>query len=54
VANTWGYGALTNSYNDIRNAKTIMIMGGIPPKRILYRCNTFWKVRGSPRQYDRD
>jgi formate dehydrogenase major subunit len=30
VANTWGYGAQTNSYNDIRNAKTIMIMGGNP------------------------
>jgi formate dehydrogenase major subunit len=28
VANTWGYGAMTNSYNDIRNAKTIMLMGG--------------------------
>src|SRR5262249_11684309 len=28
--NTWGYGAMTNSYNDIRNAKTIMIMGGNP------------------------
>lgn len=27
VANTWGYGAMTNSYNDIRNAKTIMFMG---------------------------
>src|SRR5215471_12894844 len=23
VANTWGYGAMTNSYTDIRNAKTI-------------------------------
>jgi formate dehydrogenase major subunit len=30
VANTWGYGAMTNSYNDIRNAKTMMIMGGNP------------------------
>src|SRR6188508_713537 len=30
VANTWGYGAMTNSYNDIRNAKTLMIMGGNP------------------------
>ncbi len=30
VANTWGYGAQTNSYNDIRNAKTIIIMGGNP------------------------
>lgn len=27
VANTWGYGAMTNSYNDIRNSKTIMFMG---------------------------
>jgi len=30
VANTWGYGAMTNSYNDIRNAKTLIIMGGNP------------------------
>jgi formate dehydrogenase major subunit len=30
VANTWGYGAMTNSYNDIRNSKTIVIMGGNP------------------------
>ena len=27
VANTWGYGAQTNSYNDIRKAKTIIFMG---------------------------
>ena len=30
VANTWGYGAMTNSYNDIRNAKTLLIWGGNP------------------------
>ncbi len=30
VANTWGYGAMTNSFNDIRNAKTLIIMGGNP------------------------
>jgi formate dehydrogenase major subunit len=30
VANTWGYGAMTNSYNDIRKSKTIIIMGGNP------------------------
>jgi formate dehydrogenase major subunit len=30
VANTWGYGAMTNSYNDIRNAKTLIIWGGNP------------------------
>jgi formate dehydrogenase major subunit len=30
VANTWGYGAMTNSYNDIRNSKTLIIWGGNP------------------------
>jgi formate dehydrogenase major subunit len=30
VANTWGYGAMTNSYTDIRNAKTQVVMGGNP------------------------
>ncbi|MBX6744896.1 MAG: molybdopterin-dependent oxidoreductase, partial [Acetobacteraceae bacterium] len=30
VANTWGYGAMTNSYNDIRNSRTMLIMGGNP------------------------
>src|SRR5262252_2757847 len=30
VANTWGYGAMTNSYNDIRNTKTLVVMGGNP------------------------
>jgi formate dehydrogenase major subunit len=30
VANTWGYGAMTNSFNDIRNSKTLIIMGGNP------------------------
>ncbi len=27
VANTWGYGAMTNSYNDMRNAKSTMYIG---------------------------
>ena len=30
VANTWGYGAMTNSYTDIRNTKTQINMGGNP------------------------
>src|SRR3981189_875427 len=30
VANTCGSGALTNSYNDIRNSKTLVIMRGNP------------------------
>jgi len=30
VANTWGYGAMTNSYTDIRNSQTQIIMGGNP------------------------
>jgi formate dehydrogenase major subunit len=30
VANTWGYGAMTNSFNDIRNSKTLVVLGGNP------------------------
>jgi len=30
VANTWGYGAMTNSYNDIHNSQAIFIIGGNP------------------------
>ncbi len=30
VANTWGYGAMTNSYNDIHNSRSIFIIGGNP------------------------
>lgn len=27
VANTWGYGAMTNSFNDMQNAKAVMYIG---------------------------
>ncbi len=30
VANTWGYGAMTNSYNDIHNSRAILEIGGNP------------------------
>ncbi|OUD15070.1 formate dehydrogenase subunit alpha [Thioflexithrix psekupsensis] len=30
VASTWGYGAMTNSYNDMHNSKAILIIGGNP------------------------
>ncbi|WP_075217663.1 formate dehydrogenase subunit alpha [Mongoliimonas terrestris] len=30
VANTWGYGAMTNSYNDIQNSRCLVIIGGNP------------------------
>ena len=30
VANTWGYGAMTNSYNDIQNSKALLVIGGNP------------------------
>ncbi|HET8849314.1 MAG TPA: formate dehydrogenase subunit alpha [Marinobacter sp.] len=30
VANTWGFGAMTNSYNDMHNSKAILIIGGNP------------------------
>jgi len=30
VANTWGYGAMTNSYNDIHFSKSILLIGANP------------------------
>ncbi|MCI0508901.1 formate dehydrogenase alpha subunit [Chromohalobacter marismortui] len=30
VANTWGYGAMTNSLNDIQNSKSILFIGSNP------------------------
>ena len=30
VANTWGYGAMTNSMNDIHHSRAILIIGGNP------------------------
>ena len=30
VGNTWGYGAMTNSYNDIQLSKCLVIIGGNP------------------------
>ncbi len=30
VANTWGYGAMTNSYNDIHNSQSILMIGSNP------------------------
>lgn len=30
VANTWGYGAMTNSYNDIHNSQAMFVIGGNP------------------------
>ena len=30
VANTWGYGAMTNSYNDIHNSRSVLLIGSNP------------------------
>ena len=30
VANTWGYGAMTNSFNDIHNSKLVFLIGSNP------------------------
>ena len=30
VANTWGYGAMTNSYNDIHNSRCMILLGSNP------------------------
>ncbi len=32
VANTWGYGAMTNSMNDMRHAKCLFFIGSNPPE----------------------
>jgi len=40
VANTWGYGAMTNSYNDMQNTKCAMYIGSNAPRRTRCRCCT--------------
>jgi formate dehydrogenase major subunit len=40
VANTWGYGAMTNSYNDMQNSKARCTSARTPPRRIRCRCCT--------------
>jgi formate dehydrogenase major subunit len=44
VANTWGYGAMTNSYNDIHNSRAIFEIGGnpaeAPPRPTRWPCST--------------
>ena len=44
VANTWGYGAMTNSYNDIHNSRSILLIGGNPaeahPVSLLHMLKT--------------
>ena len=40
VANTWGYGAMTNSYNDMRNSKAIFFIGSNAAGRTRCRCCT--------------
>jgi hypothetical protein len=52
VANTWGYGAQTNSYNDLRNSRTMIIMGGNPAEAHLDAARPGRK-RDQPGQPDR-
>ena len=41
VANTWGYGAMTNSYNDMQNSQVRAVHRlATPPRRIRSRCCT--------------
>ena len=40
VANTWGYGAMTNSYNDMQNSKARCTSAPTPPRRTRCRCCT--------------
>src|SRR3546814_18360244 len=32
VANTWGYGPLTNSFNDMPHSRAILVIGATPPE----------------------
>jgi formate dehydrogenase major subunit len=47
LANTWGYGAMTNSFNDIRNSKTMLIWAAIRRKRTRYPYNMCSRARNS-------
>jgi formate dehydrogenase major subunit len=40
VANTWGYGAMTNSYNDMQNSKARCTSARTPPRRTRCPCCT--------------
>jgi formate dehydrogenase major subunit len=50
VAQTWGYGAMTNSYNDIHNSKAMFLIGGNPaeahPVSLMHLLKA--KERGAP------
>ena len=50
VANTWGYGAMTNSFNDIHNSKAILIIGGNPAEAHPVSMQHIFKAkeRGAP------
>jgi formate dehydrogenase major subunit len=58
VANTYGYGAMTNSLNDIHNSKSIILLGGNPAEahpvsmQHLFRAkekaaNSLWSIRAT-------
>jgi formate dehydrogenase major subunit len=40
VANTWGYGAMTNSYNDMQNSKVALYIGSNAAEAHRSRCCT--------------
>ncbi len=50
VANTWGYGAMTNSFNDIHNSKAVLIIGGNPAEAHPVSMQHIFKAkeRGAP------
>ena len=45
VANTWGYGAMTNSYNDIHNSKAILLIGSNPAEAHPVALQHIFKAR---------
>ena len=51
VANTWGYGAMTNSYNDMQNTQAARCTSArMPPRRIRCRWCTCCTPRSTARR----
>ncbi len=48
VANTWGYGAMTNSYNDIHHSQAILIIGGNPAEAHPVSLLHLFRAKGGP------
>ena len=53
VANTWGYGAMTNSYNDMRNSKAMLFLGSNAAEAHPVAMQQILRAQGERLQDDR-